>query len=276
MGRTEETATMKLSVGLRRAWRRGLSPNATRVLSVTVFIVVWELIGRQMNPILMSHPTAIALAFIDMLLSGELVKEFLNSMRAFLAGFAASVVLGVIVGMLMGTYRRFEYAVDPFINALYATPNVALIPLLILWVGLGLWAKICNRVPGRLLSYRGGHIWRGEEHQRLPGGESDVPTVRRNGSFFKRSFCRVPIPFIVTGIRLAVGRGIVGIVVAEFFTAISGLGGLIILYSNRFETDRMFVPIIVLALMGVFLTEAVKVIERKVAAWKETERAAPR
>lgn len=272
MGRIQETAAMKSVAG---AWPRGLSPNATRLLSVSVFLLVWELYGRQMNPILMSHPTAIALAFIDMLASGELLKELLNSMRAFLAGFAASIVLGVLVGMLMGAYRRFEYAVDPFVNALYATPNVALIPLLILWVGLGLTAKICivflvAFFPIAVATYSG--------VKNISGSLVEIGRVygASEWQLFQKIILPGSIPFIVTGVRLAVGRGVVGIVVAEFFTAISGLGGLIILYSNRFETDRMFVPIIVLALMGVLLTETVKIFERKVAPWKETERAEQR
>ena len=250
----------------------GLSANAIRFISVSVFLFIWELYGRQMNPILMSYPTAIMVAAIDMLASGELIRELFRSLQAFLLGFGASIVLGVLVGLLMGAYRRFEYAVDPFINALYATPNVALIPLLILWVGLGFTAKVSivflvAFFPIAVTTYGG--------VKNLSG--SFVEIGRAYGAsewhIFQKIILPGAIPFIVTGIRLAVGRGIVGMVVAEFFTAINGLGGLIIMYSNRFETDKLFVPIIVLALMGVFLTESVKYFERKVAPWKESERA---
>ncbi|MSP89657.1 MAG: ABC transporter permease [Alphaproteobacteria bacterium] len=181
------------------------------------------------------------------------------------------MVLGILVGVLMGAYRRFECIVDPFINALYSTPNVALIPLLVLWLGLGLAAKIAivflvAFFPVVISTYSG--------VKNISG--SLVEIGRAFGlnelQVFRKIILPGSIPFIATGVRLAVGRAVVGMVVGEFFTAISGLGGMIIKYSNNFATDRMFVPIIVLAVFGVLLTEAVKIFERKVAPWKETER----
>lgn len=248
-----------------------LSPGMIRVISVVTFLLLWEVFGRRVDPILMSYPSAIVVAFYQLLLSGELFYEAGRSIRSFLAGFGLAIFFGILIGILMGAYRRFEYAIDPFINALYSTPNVALIPLMILWLGLGLVAKIAvvfliaffpivvstfsgvKNISGSLVEI--GRAF----------GLNDVQIMRKiilPGS----------IPFIVTGVRLAVGRAVVGMVVAEFFTAISGLGGMIIKYSNRFETDKMFVPIIALAFFGVLLTEAVKIFERKVAPWKETER----
>jgi NitT/TauT family transport system permease protein len=250
---------------------REISPNAIRAISIVGFLFLWEIFGRRVDPILMSYPSAIAAAFVELLQSGELVIESGRSMRAFLAGFGLAIVFGVLIGIVMGTDRRIEYAVDPFINALYSTPNVALIPLIILWLGLGLTAKIAivflvaffpivvstfagvKNVSGSLVEIGQAFGFNGVQILRkiiLPGS----------------------LPFIATGIRLAVGRAVVGMVVAEFFTAISGLGGMIIKYSNKFETDRMFVPIIVLAVFGVLLTEMVKVVERRLAPWKETER----
>ena len=90
----------------------------------------------------MSYPSAIVIAFWEVLQSGELVTESGRSIRAFLAGFGLAIMFGVLIGIVMGANRRFEYAVDPFINALYSTPNVALIPLIVLWLGLGVTAKV--------------------------------------------------------------------------------------------------------------------------------------
>ena len=195
---------------------RGISPNAIRLISVTTFLCVWEFLGRETNPILMSYPTAIGRAFYDMIVSGELLRELFRSSQAFLLGFSAAIVLGVMIGMLMGAYRRFEYAIDPFINALYATPNVALIPLLILWVGLGFFAKasivfLVAFFPIAVTTYGG--------VKNISG--SLVEIGQAYGASEKQILMKVilpgAIPFIVTGIRLAIGRGIVGIVVAEFF-----------------------------------------------------------
>lgn len=249
----------------------GLSPNATRALAVLVFLGIWELFGRRVDPILMSYPSAIAVAFVETIASGELIRESLRSIRAFLAGFGLAIAFGIALGIVMGAYRRVEYALDPFINALYSTPNVALIPLIVLWLGLGLSAKIAvvfliSFFPIVVSTFSG-----------VKNISGSLVEIGRAFGFNQTEILRkiiLPgsIPFIATGVRLAVGRAVVGMVVAEFFTAISGLGGMIIKYSNKFETDRMFVPIIVLAVFGIALTELVKVFERKVAPWKETER----
>jgi NitT/TauT family transport system permease protein len=247
------------------------SPNTIRIVSVVAFLAVWEISGRRVDPVLMSYPSAIAVAFVKLAASGELLRELLRSMQAFVAGFGLSIVFGIVLGVLMGAYRRVEYALDPFINALYSTPNVALIPLVMLWLGLGLQTKIAvvfliAFFPIVVSTFSGVKNVSGSlvEIGRAFGfGEAQILwKIILPGS----------IPFIATGVRLAVGRAVVGMVVAEFFTAISGLGGMIIKYSNNFETAAMFVPIIVLALFGVGLTELVKVFERRVAPWKETER----
>ena len=255
---------------LRTFWRNP-SPNVIRILSVTAFLCAWEVFGRRIDPIFMSFPSAIGIAFIKLLITGELISESAKSMQAFLAGFGLSIVLGIALGVLMGAYRRFEYAVDPFINALYSTPNVALIPLIVLWLGLGLPTKIAVVF---LIAFFPIVVSTFSGVKNISGSLVEI------GRAFGHSEAQIlwkiilpgAIPFIATGVRLAVGRAVVGMVVAEFFTAISGLGGMIIKYSNKFETDRMFVPIIVLAVFGVGLTELVKVFERKVAPWKETER----
>lgn len=247
------------------------SPNTIRIASVLAFLAVWEVFGRRVDPVLMSYPSAIMVAFVKLVASGELVRELLRSMQAFVAGFGLSIVLGIVLGVLMGAYRRVEYALDPFINALYSTPNVALIPLVMLWLGLGLETKIAvvfliAFFPIVVSTFSGVKNVSGSlvEIGRAFGfGEAQILwKIILPGS----------VPFIATGVRLAVGRAVVGMVVAEFFTAINGLGGMIIKYSNNFDTARMFVPIIVLALFGVGLTELVKVFERRVAPWKETER----
>jgi NitT/TauT family transport system permease protein len=253
------------------SWKE-LSANELRAIAVTVFLVAWEIYGRLLNSIFMSYPVAIVRTFVEMTVSGELLRELLRSLQAFLMGFGLPIVLGIGLGLLMGAYRRLEYTIDPFINSLYATPLVALIPLMLLWVGLGVAAKVCivflvAFFPITVATYGG--------VKNLSG--SLVEIGRAYGATERQAFKMIILPgavlFIVTGIRLAVGRAVVGVIVAEFFTAINGLGGLIINYANNFETARMFVPVIVLALMGVTLTEFVKYFERKVAPWKESERA---
>jgi NitT/TauT family transport system permease protein len=158
------------------------------------------------------------------------------------------------------------------VSALYSTPNVALIPLLILWFGLGMLSKIvivflAAFFPIIVNTYGGvRNVSRGLVEIAQAEGASEA-------QIFSKIIVPASLPFIMTGIRLAVGRAVVGMVVAEMFTAMSGLGGAIVYYGSAFATDKLFVVIILLALLGVSLTEAVKWLEVRLAPWKETERA---
>lgn len=117
-------------------------PVLVRLASVGVFLVLWEAAGRQINPIFMSHPTAIARAFWTLLASGELAAGLLRSLVSFLLGMTISIAGGIALGVLVGKFWWAEYVLDPFIDALYAIPRIALVPLIILWFGLELAGKI--------------------------------------------------------------------------------------------------------------------------------------
>jgi NitT/TauT family transport system permease protein len=243
-----------------------------RMLSVAVTLAIWEWYGRGVDPIFFSYPTAILAAVPRMLASGELQSAFLLSAQSLLIGLSTAIATGTLLGLLMGRYRTVDFLLDVQINALYSTPNVALVPLLILWFGLGLMSKVAivflaAFFPVIVNTYSGvRNIGSGLVEVALAEGASE-PQI------FGMIVIPAALPFIMTGIRLAMGRAIVGMVVGEMFTAVSGLGGAIIVYGNAFATDKLFVVIILLALLGVGLTEMVKYIEHRLAPWKETERA---
>jgi NitT/TauT family transport system permease protein len=243
-----------------------------RAVSLLVTVGIWEWYGRSVNPVFLSYPTAILQAVPAMLATGELQRAVIASVQALTVGFLAAVVVGTLLGLLMGRYRLLDYLLDVQVTALYSTPNVALVPLLILWFGLGLPSKIVivflAAVFPILVNTYGGvrNVSRGIVEIALVEGASEAQV-------FSKTIVPASLPFLMTGIRLAVGRAVVGMVVAEMFTAINGLGGSILNYSNAFATDKMFVAIILLVLLGVLLTQAVRQLERRFAGWKETERA---
>jgi NitT/TauT family transport system permease protein len=256
----------------RRAFRLTQYPNVLRAVSLLVTVGIWEGYGRGVNPVFLSYPTAILQAVPAMLATGELQRAVSASVQALTVGFLAAVLLGTLLGLLMGRYRLLDYLLDVQVTALYSTPNVALVPLLILWFGLGLPSKIVivflAAVFPILVNTYGGvrNVSRGIVEIALVEGASEAQV-------FSKTIVPASLPFLMTGIRLAVGRAVVGMVVAEMFTAINGLGGSILNYSNAFATDKMFVAIIILVLLGVLLTQAVRLLERRFASWKETERA---
>ncbi|MBM3510919.1 MAG: ABC transporter permease [Alphaproteobacteria bacterium] len=246
-------------------------PNLIRAVAVAVFFVVWEITGRDVNPLLMTYPSAIFRAAIEFIQNGELLVALKQSLFVFAIGMAISIVAGVVIGVMVGQWWFFEYTMDPFINALYAIPRIALIPLLMMWVGLQDAGKITVLVsiaifPVIINTYSGVRDVRGsllDIGRAFGASERDI--------FFKITL-PAALPFIMTGVRLSIGFGIIGMVVAEFFTAINGLGGLIVNYANVFKTAKVFVPIIVLAFMGVGLTQAVQWLERRLSKWRILER----
>jgi ABC-type nitrate/sulfonate/bicarbonate transport system permease component len=247
------------------------SPNAIRAAAVAVFFVVWEFFGRRMDPIFMAPPSAIFEAGIELTKSGALRKAMVESLAPFAVGLALTIVIGILIGILIAQWRTLEYILDPFINALYAIPRIALVPLIILWAGLEFAGKVTILVsvavfPIIVNTYSGIRDVRG----------AMIEIGRAYGATDTQIFFKIilpaAIPFIMAGIRLAVGLAIIGIVVAEFFTAISGLGGMIVEYANVFATAKLFVPIIVIAIVGVVLTECVMWLERRLSRWRQSER----
>ena len=245
-------------------------PSILKSASVVVALLVWEMTARRVDPIFLAAPSAIARAFADLLRTGELPVQFARSMVPFLYGFGASIVGGMAIGLAMGKYWPVEYVLDPPINALYGTPRVALIPLIMLWFGLELSAKVVIVMslaifPIIINTYAG--------VQNVAPAHLEV--ARAYGATERQIFFKVllpaALPFIMAGVRLATGLAIIGVVVAEFFTQIQGLGGMIVNFGNVFATAKMFVPIIILAALGIGLTELVARIERWLAPWRQVE-----
>jgi NitT/TauT family transport system permease protein len=260
----EPAATQRLQTRL-------LSPNAIRIASVVVFFGIWEYFGRRMDPIFMAPPSAIFRAAIELIRSGALEKGMIQSLWPFSVGMVLTIVIGIAVGIAIAQWRIVEYILDPFINALYAVPRIALVPLIILWAGLGFAGKVTILVsvavfPIIVNTYSGIRDVRGSM---LEIGRAYGAT---EWQIFFKIILPAALPFIMAGVRLSVGLAIIGIIVAEFFTAISGLGGMIVEYANVFATAKLFVPIIVIALVGVVLTELIMWIERRLSRWRTLER----
>jgi ABC-type nitrate/sulfonate/bicarbonate transport system permease component len=249
---------------------RGHRNAIIRLISVVVVLVAWEVSGRQIEPLFMSYPTAISTSAFEMIRSGELPAAFLDSLGTLLLGFLIASVLGIAIGLLIGRYRTVEAATDWLVNALYATPLVAIIPLVVLWFGLGFSAKlfivVILAIFPILINTAAGV--RNVPPPLLDVGFAFAATERQ---LFTKFILPAALPYMMTGLRLGVGRAIIGMVVAEFFTAITGLGALIVKYGNQYDTAAMFVPILTLMLLGVTLTSLMRRIESWIAPWKELQ-----
>jgi NitT/TauT family transport system permease protein len=268
----EEQALTDLDLSRARPFRLADRLGTVRVLSVGLLILAWEIFGRDVNPLFLSYPSAIARATMQLLTAGEFQRQALGSLQVYAIGLSAALVLGIALGLLMGRYRLAEYILDPYVYALDATPRVALIPLLLLWFGLGPMSKIAivflsGLFPVLMNTFSGVRTV----------SASLVEVGRAYGAGERKIFAKIilpaSLPFIMAGIRLAVGRALIGIITAEMFAAVTGLGALLIRYSSALATDKFFVPVIFLAVLGVILSHAVELWEKRLAPWKETERA---
>jgi NitT/TauT family transport system permease protein len=260
-----EQARVRQAASARRA-RRRLYVVAIRVVSLAVVLGIWQIGGQRIDPILFTTPSAVATAAIQMVASGELWAYLWPSLVVLLIGLAISCVAGIAVGLLLARFWVLDVGLDMYITFLYSTPSVALVPLIVLWVGFETTAKVVilflfaffplvintyqgvKNVDPRLLEV--GRAFRCSERQLwahivLPGA----------------------LPFILTGLRLAVGRGLIGMVFADLYTAISGIGYLIVRSAGTYRVDKMFVPIVVLGVLGIALTALLRTSERWIAPW---------
>ena len=241
-----------------------------RLASIVFCIGAWEVLGRRVDPLFMSFPSAIMVAGAQLVATGELMVALTSSLRTLLLAFAISSFFGIALGLLIGRYRAVEAATDWLVNALYATPLVAIVPLVVLWFGLGDGAKlfivtILAVFPILINTIAG--------VRNVPPTLIDVGAAfaAKEWQVFTKIILPSALPYMMTGLRLGIGRAIIGMVVAEFFTAITGLGALIVKYGNQYDTASMFVPIFVLMFLGVTLTMAVRHAEEWIAPWRYTE-----
>src|SRR5690242_11982359 len=247
--------------------RRPLPRWVITLASIAVMLTLWEIFGRQVNPVFGSYPSAIAVAFWELAVSGQLWSALYESLRPFLLGYALAILIGVPLGLFIGGFRTAEAALGIYVTAGYAMPLVALVPLLILWLGLGFAVKVSVILLMSLFPICI-NTWLGVTAVPKTLIEVGKSFVASDLVILRRIVLPATLPYIMAGIRLAVGRAVVGMVIAEFFTTISGLGAVIINSANNFDTATMFVPIIILMVMAIGLNWLIGFVEHKVAPWQ--------
>jgi ABC-type nitrate/sulfonate/bicarbonate transport system permease component len=237
---------------------------------VALILIVWEIVGPFISPIFFSYPSKIAVAFYELTVSGDLPYYLAQSLEVMAYGLIIAIVVGIPLAVAMARIRWLDWALDLPINAFYATPLVALVPILVLWFGIYLKAKIIvvflfAVFPILINTYQG--------VRECDKNMIEVARSFRSNEWRMWQDVLLPfaVPYIAAGVRLAIGRGLVGMIIAEFYTTISGLGFMITRYANVFEMDKTFVPVIVLMILGVSLTAGLKWVERRVAPWSRAD-----
>jgi NitT/TauT family transport system permease protein len=253
-------------VAAERRHRRALINLSIRLISLAIALALWELAARNVDPVLFTSPSKVAIAAYKMVLSGELWTYLWPSLVVLGIGFVLAVVAGIGIGLLLARFWVLDVALNVYITFLYSIPSVALVPLIVLWAGFDTMAKVIILFlfaffPMVINTYQ--------------GVKSVDPKLLEVGRAFRCSESQLwanivipaALPFIVTGLRLALGRALIGMVLADLYTAISGIGYLIVRTASTYQVDKMFVPIVTLGLLGVTFTALLRLAERYVAPW---------
>ena len=254
----------KIATGRRR--RQFMVNIAIRIASLTSVLLIWQIFGARVDQTLFTTPLAIGKAAVEMVGDGELWTYLAPSLVVLAIGLSLACVIGVTVGLVLARFWVLDVALGVYITFLYSIPSVALVPLIVLWAGFEITAKVIILFlfaffPMAINTYQG-----------VKNVDAKLIEVGRSfrcseAQLWRNIVLPGALPFIVTGLRLAVGRGLIGMVLADLYTAISGIGYLIVRTASTYQVDKMFVPIVTLGLLGVTLTAGVRFVEVRVAPW---------
>jgi ABC-type nitrate/sulfonate/bicarbonate transport system permease component len=278
------TAKRQENTSLKLVSLEGEEPTATRkfiwrvketlfdwlgVIGVIGFFLTWELCTQLeiLNPFYFPPFSRILAKGYELFANGTIWEHMWFSLTNFAVGFFLSVVLGVVIGVPMGWYKSISKTFDPLLSGVYATPLIALLPLIIMLFGLGAVSKIIMTVLAAVFPILiNTMVGIANTDHRL------ITMARAFGAKDSTIFLKVSLPgslpYVVAGMRVALGRALVYIVVAEQYGAATGLGYLSSVAAQRFQMAAMFVPIILIAGLGAGLNELLKSLERRLAKWK--------
>ena len=247
--------------------RTSVNRYAPFVLSLAAGLVLWEVVGQRTSAAFMAPFSDTLVRLWQLIESGELGAQVLNSAALFLTGFALAFLIGAPLGLLLARVRLLRVGLEPYIMVLYGTPMVALIPFILSLMGFGFGPKVLVVVLFAVFPIL---------YNTIEGARSIKPELIEVARSFRSSEwalwreVMVPytLPFTMTGVRQAIGRGLVGMVAAEFFLSSTGIGQLIMMAGQNFDTAGMFASILIIGLLGVGLMRVGLMIEQHFARWR--------
>ena len=237
-------------------------------LSVAGGLLLWELVSRFLiaNQLFLAAPSQIVYAIYTLTLTGEMEKHIAISAVEFAIGYVIAAVIGIGFGFAMANSVRAKQALQPWISGFYATPTIALAPLFILWLGIGIWSKVLVVIFLVLFP-----VTINTEAGLRTTSERLIEMLKSFGASRSQIFFKVSLPsalpFILAGLKLGIGRGLIGVVVAELFGSRAGLGRLISQSADAFNMPELFAGVIVLAVAGIAMTAGFGWLEKRLVPW---------
>jgi NitT/TauT family transport system permease protein len=244
-------------------------PLIIGLLTVAVVLTGWQLVAnaRLMPVLFLPGPVDVAKAFVALFQQGDVWLDMATSGEELVIGFGLAIVIGLVLGLAMGWYTRVQYALDPIVNFFYSTPRIVLLPLFIIWFGIDIQSKIAVIFLGALfpiiINTMAG----------VRNTEAALLRVARSfgasdALIFRRVVLPGSVPFILTGFRLGVGHALTGVVVGELIAAKHGVGMLVAIAGQTFQTPKMLAGVMLIAGTGMLLTTIFQRIENRFQTWR--------
>jgi ABC-type nitrate/sulfonate/bicarbonate transport system permease component len=238
-------------------------------VAVLAAIAIWQAVwsAGKISPLFFTGPSAVVTRFGEEWTHGRLKSDMAYSGANFVIGVGLAIATGVVLGVVIGWYRRLAMVFEPFVNALYATPRVALVPLILIWFGIGMWSKVfivfINALFPVLINTIGG----------IRATDADLLRAARafcasDWQIFKTVAIPGAVPFILTGVRQSVALGLIGVVVGEMFGGSQGIGYMVNYGGQTFQTDTVFLGVVIIACAGIVLTWLAEQLEKRFSRWR--------
>ncbi len=240
-----------------------------RIGALVGFLAFWEASARLelVNPIFISSPSMVTIAAVQLFQSAEFWSDLRISGIEFIIGYVMAIIVGVPLGLATGWFTRLNYAFSPFLHTLNVVPRITWLPLIIIWVGIGIWSKVTVAFLGAVIpiiiaTYSGVQV-----------NESRFMRVARSFSasqwkIFSSIVLPGTVPFMFTGMKYASGRALLGVIVGEMYAATAGIGYFINATGNAFQTDKMLVGVLVMIFVGLTIVELLNAVERRFDVWR--------
>ncbi|TMA86470.1 MAG: ABC transporter permease [Deltaproteobacteria bacterium] len=240
-------------------------------ISILVGLVIWEILTRLLleNELLIPPPTSVIRSFWNLTFSGQLNKHFAATLIEFSYGFTTACIAGIVIGYFMGMHKWFDEIMDPWIATLYSIPIITVVPLIIIWFGIGMISKVIVvfkiTAVAIILNTAAGI-------KNLDPVWLELAKSLRLSTWETTYKIRLPgaLPYIITGMRLGVGRALLGVVVAELMAANAGLGYMLRDSSETWDSPKLFVTVILLAAIGLVSFNLIKRLEQRMAPWRQS------
>ncbi|HZW55634.1 MAG TPA: ABC transporter permease [Nitrososphaerales archaeon] len=245
---------------LRNGW-------TVRVISLVIFLIGWQIFASSVNPLIFVPPSVVAKRFLQLWFTGGLPIQTLITLETVFVSLAISALIGIPIGLAMGTRKIVEYGIDPYVNFIYSLPVVVIIPLAVIWFGSDLWPStyiivFLHAVPPILIN-----TMIGVKAMNRTLSETGRSFGLRGIGLLRKIIVPGSLPYILAGLRIGVGLAIIGTMVVEIFLYNTGLGYELVFFQNRFDTAAVIVGILVIMAIGIGCREVIRFLEKRALAW---------